>query len=146
MARLTDTRVAALRPRTDGQAEYPDDLVVGLLLRIGSGGRKSWIVRTRAGPKMLNKTLGSYPTLGVGKAREQARKFLEDLATTGTPPVNRTFGQLAKDWLDKVAKPNNRSWMALPLPPTPGAVAFRPSPGRGRSRASLLPRSSCRCG
>jgi integrase len=110
MARLTDTRVAALKPPADGQAEYPDDLVVGLRLRIGSGGRKSWIVRTRAGAKVLNKTLGSYPTLGVGRAREQARKFLEDLATTGTPPVNRTFGQLAEDWLEKVAKPNNRSW------------------------------------
>lgn len=110
MARLTDTRVAALKPPRDGQAEYPDDLVTGLRLRIGAGGRKSWIVRTRAGTKVLNKTLGSYPTLGVGKAREEARKFLEDLATTGTPRVNRTFGQLAEDWLDKVAKPNNRSW------------------------------------
>ena len=110
MARLTDTRVAALKPPTDGQAEYPDDLVVGLRLRIGSGGRKSWIVRTRAGAKVLNKTLGSYPTLGVGKAREQARKFLEDLAAAGAPPVSRTFGQLAEDWLEKVAKPNNRSW------------------------------------
>jgi integrase len=110
MARLTDTRVAALKPPINGQAEYPDDLVTGLRLRIGAGGRKSWIVRTRAGTKVLNKTLGSYPTLGVGKAREEARKFLEDLATTGTPRVNWTFGHLAEDWLDKVAKPNNRSW------------------------------------
>jgi len=108
MARLTDTRVAALKPPKVGQAEYPDDLVIGLRLRVGAGGRKSWIVRTRAGTKVLNKTLGSYPTIGVGKAREEARKFLQDLAKTGAPRVNRTFGQLAEDWLNKVAKPNNR--------------------------------------
>jgi hypothetical protein len=56
-----------------------------------------------------SKTLGSYPTLGVGKAREEARKFLGNLATMAPPRVNRTFGQLAEDWLD-VAKPNNSSW------------------------------------
>ena len=69
MPRLTDTRVASLKPPGSGQAEHSDDLVVGLRLRIGAGGRKAWIVRTRAGGKSINKTLGSYPVLSLAEAR-----------------------------------------------------------------------------
>ena len=48
MARLTDSRVAAIKPPMTGQEEHPDDiLVTGLRLRVGAGGRKAWIVRTR---------------------------------------------------------------------------------------------------
>lgn len=110
MARLTDTRVAAIKPPATGQEEHPDDLVRGLRLRVGAGGRKSWIVRTRAGAKVLNKTLGAYPVLSLGKAREEAQAFLLGIATDGAPRAERTFGDLAADWLKRVAKEKNRSW------------------------------------
>lgn len=110
MGRLTESRVATIRPPDKGQDEYPDDIVRGLRLRVGAGGRKAWIVRARAGAKLHNKTLGSYPILSLAKAREEARKFLAVLATDGAPRLERTFGELAQDWLDRVAKPNNRSW------------------------------------
>ncbi len=112
MARLTDTRVASIAPPTAGQVEHPDDMVKGLRLRVGAGGRKAWIVRARAGAKVYNKTLGAYPVLSLGKARDEARKFLEALATEGAPRVDMTFGELADAWfkVKASARERNRSW------------------------------------
>jgi integrase len=110
VARLTDTRVAAIKPPARGQEEHPDDLVTGLRLRVGAGGRKAWIVRARVGGKPLNKTLGAYPTIGVANARDMARDFLLDCARNGAPQRKRTFGELAEHWIENVSKPNNKSW------------------------------------
>lgn len=110
MARLTDTRVAAIKPPASGQEEHPDDLVTGLRLRVGAGGRKAWIVRTRAGGKPINKTLGAYPVLSLADARDEAKKLLLDIAKNGSPRIARTFGELVDHWIEHVAKPNNRSW------------------------------------
>jgi integrase len=110
MARLTDTKVAAIRPPSTGQAEHPDDLVTGLRLRVGAGGRKAWIVRTRAGGKPINKTLGAYPVLKLADARDAAKTLLRDIAVNGAPRQSKTFGELADHWIEHVAKPNNRSW------------------------------------
>lgn len=110
MARLTDSRVASITPPASGQEEHPDDIVRGLRLRVGAGGRKSWIVRARVGAKVHNKTLGAYPALSLAKARDEARKLLEALAIDGAPRVERTFDDLATDWIEKVAMTKNRSW------------------------------------
>jgi integrase len=110
MARFTDTSVKAIKAPPEGRVEHPDDLVTGLRLRVGAGGRKSWIVRTRAGGKPINKTLGAYPTISLGDARDMARELLLDIAKNGVPRATRTFGQLVDHWIEHVAKPNNRSW------------------------------------
>ena len=68
MTRLTDARVSAISPPTSGRLEYPDDLMRGLRLRVGAGGRKAWIVRTRIGEKQINKTLGPYPLISLAAA------------------------------------------------------------------------------
>jgi Site-specific recombinase XerD len=90
--------------------EHPDDLVRGLRLRVGAGGRKSWIVRTRAGKKQINKTLGPYPLISLAAARDQARDFLITVAKEGEVRLKRTFGELVDDWIKHVAKPKNKSW------------------------------------
>jgi integrase len=110
MARLTDTGVKAIKPPASGQAEHPDDLVTGLRLRVGAGGRKAWIVRTRAGGKPINKTIGSYPVMPLAIAREQAQKLLLDIQTTGAPRQKRTFADLLDHWVKNDAAENNRSW------------------------------------
>lgn len=110
MARLTDTRVAAISRAASGQEEHPDELVTGLRLRVGTTGRKTWIVRTRAGGKPLNKTLGTFPTLNVATARDLAKAFLIEIAKRGFPPQKHTFGELADLWIERVAKPKNKSW------------------------------------
>ena len=46
---LTDAKVAAIKPPAAGQEEHRDTKVTGLRLRVGTSGKKSWIVRARAG-------------------------------------------------------------------------------------------------
>ena len=110
MPRLTDARVSAIALPHSGQAEHPDDLVRGLRLRVGAGGRKAWIVRTRAGKKQVNKTLGPYPLISLASARDMAREFLITLVKEGEVRQKRTFGDLADHWIENVAKVKNKSW------------------------------------
>ena len=110
MSRLTDARVSAIAAPKSGRIEYPDDLVRGLRLRVGAGGRKAWIVRTRAGKALVNKTLGPYPLISLAAARDQAREFLINLAKEGEVRTKRTFGELADHWIEHVAKVKNKSW------------------------------------
>lgn len=108
---LTDAKVAAIKPPEQGQDEYRDTKVTGLRLRVGSGGKKSWIVRARAGQKVINKKLGSYPPMKLAAARVAGEKLLEALARDGsTEAIDRTFGALAETWIEKIAKPKNSSW------------------------------------
>lgn len=113
MARLTDTGARAIRPPCLGQQEHSDDLVTGLRLRVGKGGRKTWILRTRAGGKPINKALGVFPILGVADARDAARAVLTDIAKIGGLRPAKTFGQLADHWIENVARPNNRTCRTL---------------------------------
>lgn len=108
---LTDTKVAAIKPPAAGQEEHSDHKVTGLRLRVGAGGKKSWILRRRVGPKVINKKLGSYPGLGLADARRAAEKMIEALEREGsTDAIDRTFGDLATVWLERVAKLKNSSW------------------------------------
>lgn len=110
---LTDTKIAAIKPPASGQDEHSDHKVTGLRLRVGSSGKKSWIVRRRIGPKVLNRKLGVYPTMGLAAARTAAEKLMEAIGRDGsTEGVDRTFGALAEAWLTKKEddRKRNRSW------------------------------------
>jgi integrase len=108
---LTDTKVAAIKPPASGQAEHRDTKVTGLRLRVGAGGKKTWIVRARAGAKVLNKKLGTYPPMKLAAARNAAERLLEAISRDGSADaVERTFGAVADFWIEKVAKPKNDSW------------------------------------
>ena len=105
---LTDTKVNSIRPGPKRE-EYRDALAQGLRLRVGQSGKKTWIIRARSGDKVLNKTLGTYPAMGVGAARTAAGKALETIAQGTAEDLDRTFGQVAAAWIEKVAKPKNAS-------------------------------------
>jgi integrase len=108
---LTDTKIAAIKPPVSGQEEHSDHKVTGLRLRVGAGGKKSWIVRRRVGAKVINKKLGNYPPMGLAAARSAAERLLEALERDGSAEaVERTFGAVAAHWIEKVAKPKNDSW------------------------------------
>src|SRR4051794_14556933 len=74
---LTDAKVAAVKPAAVGQEEHRDAKVTGLRLRVGTSGKKSWIVRARAGEKVINKKLGNYPAMGLSAARKAAEGLLD---------------------------------------------------------------------
>lgn len=110
MPRLTDSSVKAIKPPKTGQSEYPDDLVTGLRLRVGTGGRKAWIVRTRAGGKPINRTIGSYPVMKLAVARGEAQQLLVDIQRKGAPREVRSFQELVDHWIETEARPKNSSW------------------------------------
>ncbi len=98
---LTDTKVAAIKPPASGRKEYPDAKVTGLRLRVGTGG-KTWIVRRRAGDKIINRKIGTYPAMGLASARDAALAIIGALERDGsTAAVDRTFGEAAEAWLAK---------------------------------------------
>lgn len=102
---LTDAKIAAIKPPKSGQDEHKDGgpgYVRGLRLRVGITGTKTWIVRARAGEKVVNKKLGSYPAMRLAAARVAAGKLLDALARDGnTLAADRTFGALADAWHEK---------------------------------------------
>src|SRR5262245_6317999 len=118
--KLTDRRIATLRPDPTRRLEVNDDKVPGLALRITSGGIKSWAVRYRleGGRKgrLRRLTLGTYPTVTLEKARKAARVALGHVAATHTDPATtkqaarqgETFGELAAEYLTRHAKRQKR--------------------------------------
>jgi integrase len=102
---MTDAKVAAIKPPATGQAEHKDGgpgYVRGLRLRVGTSGKKTWIVRARAGDKIVNRKLGTFPAMGLSAARTAAGRLLEAIANDGTTEAaDRTFGAVAEAWLEK---------------------------------------------
>ncbi len=96
--RLTDSQIRGLKLPDRGQVEYPDDVLVGLRLRLSSGGARTWVLRRRIKGKMRNLTIGHYPELGLAAARQKARAALVD-AEAGVDPVRRLPRPRAKDGL-----------------------------------------------
>lgn len=86
--RLTARGVAALRT-DEPQAEFWDDVVPGLALRVGRGGTKTYIVRYRANGRHRRLTLGKHPRLSLADARDAARKALAQVAAGEDPSQDR---------------------------------------------------------
>ena len=108
---LTDAKVAAIKRPASGQEEHRDTKVTGLRLRVGAGGKKTWIVRARAGDKVVNRKLGNYPLMGLAAARKAAERLLDAIGRDGSAEaIDRTFGAVSGLWIENVAKPKNDSW------------------------------------
>lgn len=112
---LTDTKIAAIKPPESGQDEHKDSgpgYVQGLRLRIGTSGKKTWTLRARAGQKLVNKKLGTYPTMRIAAARKAAQALLDAIAKEGsTTSADRTFEDVSDAWLKKkrADRKHNRS-------------------------------------
>ena len=57
-------------PTRSKRLEIPDGTVTGLYLVVQSSGARSWAVRYRHHGRPTKLTLGPYPRLGLGEARE----------------------------------------------------------------------------
>ncbi len=88
--RLTDSVIQGLKPPAAGVLERADSgkaATIGLRVRVGPSGVKSFLLRTRVGSKMKVMTLGRYgPHFGLADARKMARQMLGDLEV-GIDPV-----------------------------------------------------------
>lgn len=83
--RLTKTCVDKAETPSSGQSFYRDDQLKGFALRVTSTGAKSFIVETRINGKVRRKTLGRYGRLTAEEARNEAKKFLGNVAGGGDP-------------------------------------------------------------
>lgn len=84
---LTDAKIKGLKPPAKGQAEFPDAVVPGLRIRVGSSGAKTFILRKRAGGRVRNFTIDRYHErrFTLADARKRARELLSDIEAGAEP-------------------------------------------------------------
>ncbi len=137
--RLTQAAVDKVRPPATGRVELFDTHLPGFALRVSAGGHKSWVVFTRVAGRQRRFTIDTLAELPkVDEARDRARELLRDVARgidpavvadqePAAPPV--TVREIAADFIDRYAKPRNKSWrttervLALHVLPTLGSRA-----------------------
>ena len=84
---LTAQSVERLRPDPSRRLEIADALLPGLYFVVQPSGARSWAVRYRYGGKPRKLTLGTYPVLELGTARDRAREAFRALASVAIPPL-----------------------------------------------------------
>ncbi len=123
---LTVASVEKIKPDPARRLEIPDGLLPGLYLVVQPSGRKSWAVRYRYAGEPCKLTLDGF--VGLQEAREEARKALADIQKGPSNPAREKkagrklarergeadhdrFDAVARVFLERYAKPKNRSWL-----------------------------------
>lgn len=113
---LTARLVQSLKP-TDQRVEYFDGVVGGLALRVSPQGAKSWVLLYRVHRRLRRWTLGTFPTLSLADARDQARVGLRNVTLGRDPALAKraaraaeTVDDLVTLYITKYAQPRKRSW------------------------------------
>ena len=152
--RLTTKAAESARPIKGKQAAHPDAQVPGLELRVSPGGRKVWSFRYRNKEgRQRRMSLGLFPAVDLGDARDKAFKVLGALADGADPASEqrkakeaarnrdvRTFGDLADAYLDACKagqwRPKNKTKRASTLATETAVLKrhIRPRLGRVPSR------------
>src|ERR1700687_4524208 len=117
---LTVRKLESLKGSPSGQIDYWDDSLSGFGVRVSPSGRKTWVVLYRHHRRLRRLTLGTYPTISFADARVKAREVLGQVASGKDPATEKrlarhsgkTFRELAKEYLERHAKPNKKSWRA----------------------------------
>ena len=118
---LTDGFLRVAKAPANGRAEIRDLSCRGLVLRITTQGVKSWSFRYRApgGGRVSRATIGRYPDIGLGKAREMADAMRATVAAGGNPAEEKrrvraeantkSFEHLADRYIKEHAERKKRS-------------------------------------
>lgn len=94
---LNDAYLRALKPPASGRIELRDARVTGLVLRITPAGVATWSIRTRTRDgKQTRPKLGTWPALGVRKAREAATAALAAVQGGGDPVQEKREARAAR--------------------------------------------------
>ena len=95
-ASLTAAFVERQKPPRKGQIEYFDRRLPSFGLRISYRGTKAWFVTLRLSGKLVRITLGRYPAVTLGGARERARAVMRS-ASEGKDP-RREREEAEREW------------------------------------------------
>jgi integrase len=115
---LTDNFIKALTAPPGKRIEIFDRRINGLILRISGQGRKTWVLRYRAeNGRQPRFTIGTYPALKLGDARDEALKLLAQTKKGDDPAAERrrsrhavqtapvrTFGDLFAAYIEACKK------------------------------------------
>jgi integrase len=88
---LTAAAVERFKAEPGTRIEYFDKLLTGFALRVSGptpsnpAGSKSWVVFYRFGGRLRRDTIGKWPVLDLGDAREKARKLLGAVSENRDP-------------------------------------------------------------
>ncbi|MEX0285090.1 MAG: tyrosine-type recombinase/integrase [Paracoccaceae bacterium] len=91
--RLNERKAADLKPKATGY-EVRDEIVRGLVLRIGKRGQKVWEVVVQRGKKRQRQRLGTFPAVSVKEARKMAEEAKEQAHTLRTDSGVKTVADL----------------------------------------------------
>jgi integrase len=116
--KLTDRQIKNLKPKSERYEVWEGR---GFGIRVFPSGIKSWVYMYRFDCKAKRITFGNYPQMSVAEAHAAFGKALTDLEKgidPGATLVNLnkedrlapTVEALAKEYLEKWAKPRKRSW------------------------------------
>ena len=92
---LTVRFIDSIDPPSSGRVEYWDEGRRASVCGFPSTGRKTWVVLYRHRGKVRRLTLGTYPTLPLADAREQAKDALR-AAAKGKDPAGGKEGGTAR--------------------------------------------------
>lgn len=130
--KMTAKWVEAVKPQA-ARVEVPDAILTGLYLVVQPSGGKSWAVRYRHAGKPRKATIGKYPAVDLGEARDLAKDALRRAAKGEDPAGDKReravrqeaaateaklrerdrFGVVRDRFIAEYAKPRNRGWKAV---------------------------------
>src|SRR4051812_45356378 len=113
---FTARTIAAIKRTDAGQVDYWDASLPGFGLR-ASPSRKVWTLYYRHRGSKRRMTLGKYPNLSLGEARDIAKPLLHQIALGADPSADKlaereTFKDTVQALVDDYAKSasRKRSW------------------------------------
>jgi integrase len=113
---LTAVFVEKVKPQGK-RTDYFDFSLPGFSLRLTEKGVKTWCVSYRFVGKWTRYTFATFPIIKLAEARQMAADALHDVAHGINPATKKkvernseTFDYLAKEYLERHAKPNKKSW------------------------------------
>ena len=84
---LTDVKIRKLKPNAAKRIEIWDAKFPGFGVRVSPSGTKSFVLLYRQNGRARRMTLGRYPALSLGEAREMAKEALNQLTHGNAPDV-----------------------------------------------------------
>ena len=142
--RFSDPWLKALKPEAK-PVEFRDSDQAGLVLRLETSGRRTFVCRYTHEGRRRRYTIGVYPAVGLKAARAVARKRLGESATGTDPQAERevqrragTVGEAIEEWL---ASAETRSWRRRSRESFLSHVNLRLRPELGRVKLPELARS-----
>lgn len=117
--KFTDQWLKALKADALRERHFGDSSCKGLSLKVTKKGVRSFSYTFRLGSKTGRVTLGCYPDVALAEARSQVED-LRKLVSSGIDPRNvkaiekadqeRTVDEMVTLFLERYAKPKNKSW------------------------------------